>query len=110
MNGANWRVLLPMNPCELSALLVLCTSKSPWGICWPLHTRGGVNAGMSVSEYVVVESCGAWHHIVSVWTRQGENSLDIWRGIVARIDYSQMMLWSVCSSQSIKTYRVSVVL
>ena len=60
MNGANSRGLLQVDSCTGLALVVLCTSWSPWGICWPLYTGEGLDAGMSVSEDVVVESCGAW--------------------------------------------------
>jgi hypothetical protein len=60
MNGANSRGVLSVDSCERSALVVLCMSWSPWEICWPLYRGEGLDVGMLVSEYVVVESCGAW--------------------------------------------------
>jgi len=56
-----------VDSCERLALVVLCTSWSPWGICWPLYTGEGLDAGISVSEYVVVESCGANDVVVCVF-------------------------------------------
>jgi hypothetical protein len=48
--------------------------------------------------------------IVSFWTREGDKLIEkIFRGIIAGIDYSQMMSGFVCSCRSIKTYRVPVV-
>jgi hypothetical protein len=58
INGANSRGLLSVNSCERLALVVLCISGSPWENCSPLHIRETLDAGVSVSEYIVVESYG----------------------------------------------------
>jgi len=60
-----------MDACECLAIVVLCASGSAWGICWPLFT----GEDMSVSEYVVVGSCGAYDVVVCVFKSEHKDLL-----------------------------------